>query len=130
MQGTELERLFATTEEIDLGEKYGKVNMRYLTAQEVPEFLIIISKVFSDATKSENTFDMVAVIVSTQSGALMNLVSKCVDPTFDMLSVPGMVLTPILIDKFLQMNLEGETVKKWQPLMDRFGVKLGFMGGA
>ena len=129
-----LEKLYLKSQEVNLGEDLGTINMRYLPVSKVPKFTKVLLKAFKvlSLRKAEETQDdfingMVDVLMDSFDD-VEELLQACVDK--DLNEFPGMIVVPILLEKFIEMNLSGTVLKNWNPLLLRLGYNLTIPEGA
>jgi hypothetical protein len=133
MAEEKLEQLFKAARTIDLGE-CGTVNMRYLPAKRIPDLVKALLVAFKSLAKvddmsEENTaniFGQFEEIMAGSADVFIDLVQECIDR--DLNDLPGMTVLPLLINEFVDMNLGADTLKNWQPLLQRFGVSTAGKG--
>jgi hypothetical protein len=123
---TNIEKLFAKAKVIDLGE-HGTIRMRYLPLSKIPEFAAVVFKAMGSFSKKEGedvkAFDMLTATITGCGNELYSVIQTCVDR--DLEELPGTIVGPTIISAFLEMNMEGDTLKKWSALLESaIGVKL------
>jgi hypothetical protein len=121
-----IEKLFASAKKIDLGE-HGTLRMRYLPLSKIPDFANLIFKAMGGFTKTGNddvkAFDLLSATITSCGDELYELIQTCVDK--DLNEFPGTIVGPTIIGEFLNMNMEGDTLKKWSTLLENtLGVRL------